>query len=109
MAADDRSCHEVDTRKPSISLRVVQVCEWAICSVFRLAIRTDDKIREILPVDVSFTHVAILPRISVLVFLLVTAAAKNSQSLFVYRCLESRGSPYLWRTAEYQSLCIWYT
>jgi hypothetical protein len=55
---------------------------------------------------VSFTHLATAVKISVLVCRPVTAAAKNSQSLLVYRCRESRGSPYRCSTAWYQSLCI---
>ena len=51
-----------------------------------------------LPVDVSLTQRATLCNISVRTFLLATAAAKNSQSLLVYKCRLSSGKPYRCKT-----------
>ena len=51
-----------------------------------------------LPVAVSLTQSATLSRISLLTFSLVTAAAKNSQSVFVNRWRLSSGKPYFCRT-----------
>ena len=55
-------------------------------------------VRLSLPVTVSLTQTATLSRIEPRTFLLITAAAKNSQSVLVYRCLLSSGRPYFWRT-----------
>ena len=84
MATYDRPGHKIDPRIPPISLSLVQIREGAVCKKSGQCDGNEPTPeRKISPVTVSFTHVAIAPRISVLVFLLVTAAAKNSQSLFV--------------------------
>lgn len=83
VAAHNRPRHEVEAGIASVAFGVVEICKWPVCIHGQLSTPPKSTREPILPVDVSFTHFAMVPRISVLVFLLVTAAAKNSQSLLV--------------------------
>ena len=88
-----RSCLEGNAGIASVALCVVQVRKRVVCTFCQLSALAKATPLSI-PVAVSFTHLATLSRISLRVLLLEMAAAKNSQSLFVYRCRLSRGSPY---------------
>ncbi len=90
MSANDRSGHEVYARIATVSFSLVKIRQWAVWGFAGLVEARSKRVKNssqkqggFLPVAVSLTHRAMLSRMAVLVFLLVIAAAKNSQSLFV--------------------------